>query len=60
MRDEDLEVLVTLDDPSYGPDEDIFNHLQPITEWPRSFVSNNANAGTQEVIPSTSRESINE
>jgi len=29
MSDEDLEVLVTLDDPWYGPDEDIFHHLQP-------------------------------
>ena len=26
MSDEDLEVLITLDDPWYGPDEDIFNH----------------------------------
>lgn len=25
MSDEDLEVLVTLDDPWYGPDEDIFH-----------------------------------
>ena len=56
MRAEDLEVLVTLDDPSYGPDEDIFNHLQPITEWPRSSVSNNANAGTQDDSQHESRE----
>jgi hypothetical protein len=28
MSDEDLEVLITLDDPWYGPDEDTF-HLQP-------------------------------
>ena len=27
MSDEDLEVLITLDDPWYGPDEDTF-HLQ--------------------------------
>jgi hypothetical protein len=26
MKDEDLEVLVTLDDPEYGPEEDIFDH----------------------------------
>lgn len=26
MSDEDLEVLITLDDPWYGPDEDIFHH----------------------------------
>jgi hypothetical protein len=26
MSDEDLEVLVTIDDPSYGPDEDTFHH----------------------------------
>jgi len=29
MSDEDLEVLITLDDPWYGPDEDIFHRLQP-------------------------------
>ena len=28
MSDEDLEVLITLDDPWYGPDEDTFHHLQ--------------------------------
>ena len=28
MSDEQLEVLVTLDDPWYGPDEDRFHHLQ--------------------------------
>jgi len=33
MSDEELEVLVTLDDPWYGPDEDTF-HLQPDTDWP--------------------------
>ncbi len=33
MSDEDLEVLITLDDPQYGPDEDTF-HLQPDTDWP--------------------------
>jgi hypothetical protein len=25
MSDEDLEVLITLDDPWYGPDDDIFH-----------------------------------
>jgi len=25
MSEEDLEVLITLDDPWYGPDEDIFH-----------------------------------
>ena len=25
MSDEELEVLITLDDPWYGPDEDIFH-----------------------------------
>lgn len=34
MSDEDLEVLVTLDDPRYGPEEDIFHHLQRVTYWP--------------------------
>ena len=38
MRDEELEVLITLDDPWYGPDEDIFNHHQPGTY--RAAVSN--------------------
>jgi hypothetical protein len=33
MSDEDLEVLVTLDDPWYGPDEDTF-HLKPDADWP--------------------------
>jgi hypothetical protein len=28
MSDEDLEVLVTLDDPWYGPDEDTFHRRQ--------------------------------
>jgi len=37
MSDEDLEVLITLDDPWYGPDEDTFHHLQPDTEWPGSM-----------------------
>ena len=36
MSDEDLEVLVTLDDPWYGPDEDTFHHLQPDTDWPET------------------------
>ena len=26
MKDEELEVLVTIDDPEYGPEEDIFDH----------------------------------
>jgi len=36
MSEEDLEVLITLDDPWYGPDEDTFHHLQPDTERPQS------------------------
>jgi hypothetical protein len=28
MSDEELELLITLDDPGDGPEEDIFNHLQ--------------------------------
>jgi len=27
MSDQELEVLITLDDPWYGPDEDTFHHL---------------------------------
>jgi hypothetical protein len=34
MSDEELEVLITIDDPWYGPEDDIFNHLQPFTYWP--------------------------
>ena len=34
MSDEELEVMITIDDPWYGPDEDIFHHLQPVTYWP--------------------------
>ena len=33
MSDEELEVLVTIDDPWYGPDEDTF-HLQADADWP--------------------------
>lgn len=28
MSDEELEVMVTLDDPWYGPDDDIFHEHQ--------------------------------
>lgn len=34
MNDEDLEVLITIDDPSYGPDEDTFHHLEALTHPP--------------------------
>ena len=34
MSDEDLEVLITLDDPWYGPDDDVFHQLQPDADWP--------------------------
>lgn len=33
MSDEELEVLITIDDPWYGPDEDTFHHLQPVADW---------------------------
>ena len=36
MSEQDLEVLITLDDPWYGPDEDTFHHLQDNSEWPES------------------------
>lgn len=45
MSDEHLEVLITLDDPPYGPDEDIFHHLQPDTDWP---ISRSQLSGTLE------------
>ena len=32
MSDEDLEVLITLDDPWYGPDEDIFHQQEDYNE----------------------------
>ena len=44
MSDEDLEVLVTLDDPWYGPEEDNFHHLQPDTEWPSNSQPANSYA----------------
>jgi len=28
MSEEELEVLITLDDPEFGPQEDTFNHQQ--------------------------------
>ena len=28
MSEEELQLLITLDDPEYGPEEDTFNHLQ--------------------------------
>ena len=34
MNDEQLELLITLDDPWYGPDEDTFHHLQLDSGWP--------------------------
>ena len=35
MREEDLELLITIDYPWYAPDEDTFNHLQQaVTPWP--------------------------
>jgi hypothetical protein len=37
MSEEDLELLITLDDPVDAPEEDIFNHLpaeKQITERP--------------------------
>jgi hypothetical protein len=39
MSDEDLEVLLTLDDPWYGPDEDTFHHRQPDSEGLPQHVS---------------------
>jgi len=39
MSEEDLEVLITLDDPWYGPDEDTFHHPQPDTGWPESYLT---------------------
>jgi hypothetical protein len=28
MSEDELEVLITLDDPEFGPEEDTFNHQQ--------------------------------
>lgn len=57
MRDEDLELLITLDYPWYAPDEDTFNHLQQVvTPWPgysSSIMSGYRNAA--EVAPSHPR-----
>jgi hypothetical protein len=38
MSDEDLEVLITLDDPQYGPDEDIFHQEDKIDEMLFAFI----------------------
>ena len=40
MSDTDLELLLTLDDPPYGPDEDRFDHHQSedgVVSAPRTF-----------------------
>lgn len=34
MSEQDLEILITLDDPWYGPEEDTFHRLQSATDWP--------------------------
>lgn len=34
MKDEELEVLVTIDDPEYAPEEDIFDHHHGATAIP--------------------------
>ena len=31
MKDEELEVLITVDDPEYAPEEDIFDHSHGAT-----------------------------
>jgi hypothetical protein len=36
MSDTDLELLITLDDPPYGPDEDKFDHHQSEDVGPAS------------------------
>jgi hypothetical protein len=33
MSDDELEVLITLDDPWYGPEEDTFHQLQTDSSW---------------------------
>jgi hypothetical protein len=37
MSDEDLEILITLDDPPYAPEEDIFDHRSRETHSPGEF-----------------------
>ena len=37
MSDEDLEVLITLDDPWYGPEEDTFHDQKLDPDWPFGF-----------------------
>ena len=36
MSDTDLELLITLDDPPYGPDEDRFDHHLASSDTQRS------------------------
>ena len=41
MKDEELEVLVTIDDPEYGPEEDIFDHQHGATATPSGLQQTN-------------------
>src|SRR5262245_43065527 len=34
MSEEDLQLLITMDDPGDAPEEDTFNHLQAAACWP--------------------------
>jgi hypothetical protein len=38
MSEADLEVLITLDDPWYGPDEDTFHQEDQINEMLFAFI----------------------
>ena len=33
MSEEDLQLLITLDDPVDLPEEDTFNHQYPLEQW---------------------------
>ena len=38
MSEEDLELLITLDDPVEAPEEDTFDHLNPEKTWDERTV----------------------
>jgi hypothetical protein len=39
MSEEDLELLVTLDNPEGAPEEDTFNHLSAENTWSIGWIS---------------------
>ena len=59
MSDEDLEVLITLDDTWYGPDEDSFHHLQSDTDKPCASSASPASATASQTTASSCAQPLN-